>query len=527
MIKIFNKIIIISCLVFNVLNAETNTTVETCVLESSQAFGYTGDVSGKRVHTKEEFTYLCTKTTTAKGDCLNWKTEVETININYLEPAKIFFETEDYSGSMGAMLSITQAYDKINGLWSGWHGICQTGMDDGNFDWMSDPYVLASYAMTAYGASTAADTQAAVDGVSTGAQVSSQQAQTVTAQLAHQQIVNYSMCAARAGLDVAKMVEEYENDGEPCDPVDEFCDEATGEIDSEVFTLPESKLNDMLNNNPDMVDYVKVIKGQGTGTVTVKIINPGAQSNAGDMAAAQEAAKKIKDLMLKIRAAMMSIQLASCLVGANGGETTSGGQSMTSDPTSAQNLGVTAIGMMSPMVGMGLDIAMNTYVSLQPINTCSNEDEAREKGTRHISTLKAKALGQCHLIESKSSGSSLTMDKRTKYRFCCYDDKITRILVEQSKAQLGKDWQHCADITLKELQYLNFAACNPNGLDSSGKDGTKMDAYVSQSERFASYQYLNKCIDTREYMSYMMETFGGEDMLLNTSDIEATLEDLK
>jgi hypothetical protein len=54
-----------------------------------------------------------------------------------------------------------------------------------------------------------------------------------------------------------------------------------------------------------------------------------------------------------------------------------------------------------------------------------------------------------------------------------------------------------------------------------------MDAYVSQSERFNAYQYKNKCIDTREYITYMMETFGGEDMLLDTTDIEKTLEDLR
>ena len=53
--------------------AETNTTQEICTLESSQAFGYTGDVSGKRVHTKEEFTYLCKKTTIVRGNVRNIK----------------------------------------------------------------------------------------------------------------------------------------------------------------------------------------------------------------------------------------------------------------------------------------------------------------------------------------------------------------------------------------------------------------------------------------------------------------------
>jgi hypothetical protein len=524
-----NKSIILSLLVSTLLFSETNTTVESCVLESSQAYGYTGDVSGKRVHTKEEFTYLCTKTTTERGECNNWETETETLNIDYLEPKKIYYETEDYSGSMGAMLSITQAYDKINGLWSGWHGLCMYGMDDGNWDWLSDPYVLASYALTAYGANSAAEAQSAAQSANyagnAGMSSAAAQGQIAAAQYAKNQIVQYSICAARAGLDVSKIVEEYEDDGEPCDPVDEFCEEESGEIDSEIFTLPESKLNDMLNNNPDMEKYVKVIKGQGTGTVTIKVINPGSNTdNSGDMAAAKEAAQKIKELMLKVRSALMAIQLASCVASSG---SNAGGQSQTADPTSAQNLSVMAVGMANPMMGMALDIAANTYASLQKIDTCSNEDDAKEKGTRYISTLKAKALGQCHHIEDVTSGGGgLGLNKRTRKRYCCYDDKITRIMVEQSKAQLGKDWQHCTDISLKELQFLNFQSCDPVALDN-GVDGTKLSAYAKQADRFGAYQYQNKCIDTREYINYMKETFGGEDMLLDTSDIESTLEVLQ
>jgi len=512
------------------LHAEQNVTFETCVLESSQPLGYTGDSTGKRLYTQEEFTYLCTKTTSQKGECNNWETQTEVLDVSNLEPKKIYYETEDYSGSMGQMLAITQAYDKINGLWSGWHGLCMRGKDDGNWDWLSDPYVLGSYALTAisYNAmsASASATQSANIAGNAGMQSAAAQGQIAAAEYAKNQIVQYSVCAARAGMDVAKMVEEYEDDGEPCDPVDEFCDEASGEIDSEIFTLPESKLNDMLDNNPEFQKYIKILKGQGTGTVTVKVVNPGENINNADMAAAREAAQKLKEFMLKVRAVLMAIQLANCISGASGGNASAGGAEA-ADPTSAQNLAVMSVGMINPLVGMALDVAMNVYASLQDIDTCGNEDDAREKGTRHIATLQAKRLSQCHYIESITTGDSgLGLSKRTRHRYCCYDDKITRILVEQAKAQLAKDWQHCTDITLKELQYLKFTTCDPQALDN-GVDGTKLGAYASQSERFSAYQYQNKCIDTREYISYFMEMFGGEDMLLDISDIEATLEDLK
>ena len=520
----------------SIIHAETSYVQEICKLESSEAFGYTGDVSGKRVNTKEEFTYKCIKTFTEQGECKKWETTIEEMDFTNLKKGTVHFETEDYSGSMGAMLSITQAYDKINGLWSGWHGLCQTGMDDGNWDWMSDPYVLAGYAISAYAGSIGAEGNAAAEAANTSADAAvdvameqavyhdaaNQAIQNAAVQQATANVVNMSICAVRAGIDVSKMIEEYEDDGEPCDNVDEFCDGGEGEIDSEVFTLPESKLNDLLNNNPDMADNIEIISGEGTGTVTVKVVNPGSQDNSASMAEAEAAAKKMKELMLKIRAALMTVQLAGCML-SNGNSASS----QTADPTSTQNLTTMGIGMISPYAGIAVDVAFNTYASLQKINTCTSENDAKEKGKRHISTLKANRLGQCHFIEKKTSGSDWTMDKRSRYRYCCYDDKITRIMVEQSKAQLAKDWQHCTDISLRELQFLNFKACDPQALDASGKDGTKMSAYASLSERFTSYQYVNKCIDTREYMNYMLETFAGEDMLIDTSDIEKTMEDLK
>lgn len=520
---------LVACLALNIsLQAETATT-ETCILESSQPFGYTGDTTGKRFYTQEEYTYLCTKTKTERGECNDWNVTREKIDVRNMEPQKVYFETDDNSGSMGQMLAITQAYNKINGLWSGWHGLCMKGKDDGNWDWLSDPYVLGSYALTAvsYGSTSSATsaTQSSNFAQQQGMQSAQAQKQIALAEYTKNRIVQYSVCAARAGLDVARMVEEYEDDGEACDPIDEFCSEQAGEIDGELFTIPESKYNDLITESPDFTAYIKIVKGQGTGTVTIKVINPGNNANAADMQAAKDAAKKIKEIMLKIRAAIMAIQLYSCIA-SNG---TNGGSQSTSDasPTSAQNLGMTAISMYNPMVGMALDMAMNTYASLQDIDTCGSESDAKEKGTRHIATLQAKRLGQCHYIESITTGDSgLGLSKQTRHRYCCYDDKITRIMTEQAKAQLGKDWQHCTDISLREIQYLKFTPCDPAELDA-GVNGVNLSAYATQNERFGAYQYTHKCIDTREYMNYFKETFGGDDMLLDKSDIEATLENLK
>ena len=507
---------------------------EICILKSSIPFGFTGDVSGKRVYTKEEFIYDCTVTNRIKGACIEHKDTLEVFDINQTNFPKVSFVNKDFSGSMGEMLAIVQGMDKINHLWSGYHGICQYGYDDGNFDWASDPFVLASYAMQAYGigasgaASNAAST-AAKDAATNSANVAAKEAAKSAAKKAAEESAKYmsksAICAAGAGLDLAKTVNDYVDDGEPCDPIDEFCDEETAEGDEEIFTLPEDKYNNLIANNPEMIDYVHVVSGTGTGTVQIIIKKPPYDStNEGDMQKAKDAQKKIKELMLKIRAAMIAIQTAQCMAndGANASSASEGDDS--ADILSAKNLAMMAINAINPAVGMAISIASNVYESLQKVDTCSDLDDAKEKGDRHLSTYYANKLDQCHFIEDVTTGGEFS-EKTTK-RYCCYDNKITKTLVEQMKAQMAKDWQHCSDISLNELQNASFSACDESALDSS-INGINIDAYATQSEREQAYQFQHKCIDIREYMDYMMKTFGGEDMLIDDSTIKETIEDLK
>lgn len=519
------------------LYADINNTKvsETCVLDSSRSFGYMGDASGKRVSTKEEFIYRCTKTTTEQGECNNWKEDQEKFSLNNIQPGKVVFETNDYSGSMGAALAIIQSYNKINGIWSGWHGLCQKGKDDNNWDWLSDPYVLASYAISAYAGSAGAEANAGAQSAQQsadyaarqGMQTASAQAEIAVAQQASAKLVNYSICAARAGLDTAHMIKEYNDDGEPCDPVDEMCDEEDSNSDSEIYTIPEKDVNDILNGDPDMQKYIKVLSGTGTGAVTVKIINPGidTSANAGDMAAAKEALEKIKRIMLTIRALLMAIQLARCLSSAGSGGTNNATGSMAAELTSAQNLTTMAVSMYNPFVGIAMDAAFNTFDSMRDIDTCNDRDDAKEKGTRHIATLESKQHGMCHFVEAIESGSK-PFSNKTKYRYCCYDDKLTRMLAEQSKAQLTKDWQHCTDMTLSELSYLKMKACTPEDR-SYGIDGVQLSAYATRAQREQAYQYKRKCMDMEELVAYMQQTFGGQDMLLDDRTIKEQLDLLK
>lgn len=324
-------------------------------------------------------------------------------------------------------------------------------------------------------------------------------------------------CAAIQGVNIAKMVDEYMDDTIPCNPVDEFCEkESSGEIDSEVFVLPEDKLNTMLANNPDISNFLRVVGGQGTGTVEVKVINKGNESTANSKEA-EEAAQELKEKMLAVRALLTTIQLADCL---KGGTST---QSQSSDPLSAQNLAVTGISKYNPMMGVAIDAAINTYSSLQDIDTCNSESDARDKGERHIATLKAKKYGLCREIRKIKHGSTI-LDKQTEYRFCCYDNQITKLLVEQAKAQLAHTWGNCTGITLNELRTLKFRSCDPAGLEN-GVDGTKFSFDATAEDRKSAYQYQNNCIDTRGYVALMLKTFGGDNQMLDEKRIKDEMQE--
>ena len=535
------NILIFIILVIKLFGENNATAVETCKLVSSQSFGYTGDVSGKRVFTKEEFLYSCSSVSTEKGTCKKKRSQVNKMNVGKLKGTPVYYKTEDFSGTMGDMLAVTQAYNKINGLWAGYHGFCQKGMDDNNFAWMSDPYTLAGYALDMVSAGYASKAQDAAEAANAAGQLATSSATSVgtlaaekTAEAAAkayatQQIVKMSICATTFSIDTAKMIVDYNSKDEPCDPIDEICDaEKNGASDKgNIFTISAQSYNDMLAGTPDMADYTTIIDGKGTKMLTVKVGSPPAANSANikNMKAAEDEKKKIKNMKLAINAAMTTASTVSCMLGGGTGSTSQQKGSSLTSVDSMMNYLEMGVGAINPLFGMGLSIGMNVYNSLQPINTCDNMDDAKAKGSRHESTNNALHHGMCHLIEVKTTGSG-TLHKREKYRYCCYNDKTTRILVEQTKAQLGKNWVHCTDISPNELVQLSFRSCDPELLDAN-INGVNLDAYASDNERFSAYQYKEHCIDTREYMSYMLSKFGGKSIFLDKKTLQDLLKDFK
>ena len=515
-----------------------------CSLVSSNKFGYTGDVSGKRIYTKEEFIYTCSFSYSKQGECLEYEQQTEEYNsTKKYNNVDMTYEDLNFQGSMGAMLGLTQTYNKLDNIWGGWKGICQTGADDGNWDWLSDPYIMAGYLLTAVSAgasmyansaTTAAETASgAVNTVGGGndyikAIATAKEAGDAakTAEMINK-VVSYSSCAAQAGIDVGKMIDDYQDDGIDCDPVDEFCEKEDTVNDSQVFTVPEEKYNEFLAKSPEMEEYYKVLDGVGTGVLTLKVVKPTSGQNFDTPKEAEEAAQKTKDTVLAVNAAVTSLQLASCVYKTSNGGGASTGSNTGSDESSllsAQNISTMLIGQINPLAGMAVSMAFNAYNSITShIDTCDSLSDAKDKGKRHEATYYAKRQNSCHLIRDKKSGNDALATGVHKFYYCCYDDTMTRILVEQLKAQYLQDWQHCTGLTLKELQNMSLKKCSATDM----QDGVSLPYDATTAERKQAYQYKHKCVNLDELVNYMMRKFGGEDMLLDESQILDSLDELK
>lgn len=537
--QLASSLFISVCLVITPISMQAKSVVETCRISSSQAFGFAGDVSGKRISTKETFYYDCSKTTTEQGACKDNVVTTEAFDTGKIKQVSAYYETEDFSGSMGGLMSIAQAYDKINNLWGGWRGFCQTGKPNGNFDWLSDPYFLAGAALSAVGAGAAAKASSAATAANTAGQAANSTATSVetlaaqnaaqAAQVAYQtsKIVNYAICAANAGIETAKIVKNYNSEEPGCNPVDEMCDEEDdGTKDSQIYTLPEEKYNDFITASPDAISYMKIISGQGTGVVKVKISAAPADGTAGVSSAKME---EIKMLIVKIQGAMMTLSLATCLssvaLSSSGGGTTGGSASSEAELLSTKNITTTTLGAINPLLGLTSTVVFNTVEGLQDIDTCRNKSDADEKGSRHAATFEAQKNDLCHFVSEKTTGKA-PIDNRKYYSYCCYDHTITKTLVEQVKAQLLHDWKNCTGITFKELANVSFEPCDAAALDAA-VDGTKLSATATMTERQQAYQFTHRCIDIREYMAYMKTTFGGDDVLIDDVSLRESLNQMK
>ncbi|GAB5047542.1 hypothetical protein TdN_19340 [Thermodesulfovibrio sp. TK110] len=116
-----------------------------------------------------------------------------------------------------------------------------------------------------------------------------------------------------------------------------------------------------------------------------------------------------------------------------------------------------------PIVQFTIGFVIDIVTSIKKCSTCSNEKCAIKYNQYKEYSLISNRL--CHYVDSKCTWKlDLGIIKkclRTGYRYCCYNSKFARILVEQAYKQLGYSWgdynnAQCTNLTFDDLSKLDF-----------------------------------------------------------------------
>ena len=99
-------------------------------------------------------------------------------------------------------------------------------------------------------------------------------------------------------------------------------------------------------------------------------------------------------------------------------------------------------------------------------NACHNTKIAMQWGMLQYKTNKFSNFEMCHATGSQCAAKWFWGKcMRTRYKFCCYDQILTRVFAEGLKEQLyapddPKMWASCSDLTINDLKNLSFRQCN-------------------------------------------------------------------
>ncbi|MHC3995698.1 hypothetical protein ACXWTF_12810 [Thiomicrolovo sp. ZZH C-3] len=501
--------------------AETSPT-EKCVLFSVQDQGLVGDLEGKRVFTTSEYAYQCTTTTVEEGDCIKYRESHTELNTS-ANPTGIPYISSDMGGSLGEMLGMISATEQINSIFSGWHGYCIDGLEV-DFSGLTDPAFLAGIALSVAVATYGADyvQGAGQEAWSSGGAYA--HAAKMAAEESAQLAVASLACAAQAGIDTYALLTRDDDIG--CDPVDEFCGEEGGEGDSDQeFSLSVQDYNDIIAEDPDYADWIEIIRTE-EDVLYVRIVMP-PQETADSTKDAQEAAEKAREMARKIEAAVIVASMAACVgTAALTGSAATTATASDVSPTSTQAIGtklasITATAICGPLCGAGVSVLAEFATSFKQVNSCGSHSDAEEQGPRHVSTYEHKRHDMCHKIVRKCIDESPWGDCVLNAEYhCCYDQLLTRVLMEQIKAQLGKNWAHCTDVNLNEFTHISFRRCTESD-KAAGLDGTTLGYEAAFAERQQAYQYVSRCIDYDEYVAWLEEQTGS---IIDLTELEDTLK---
>ncbi|MGB2552792.1 hypothetical protein ACPF04_06390 [Campylobacter sp. MOP51] len=327
-----------------------------------------------------------------------------------------------------------------------------------------------------------------------------------------------------------------------CDPVDEVCHDdgtiGTSHANSEdVMTMDSTQFYEVIekfkkgNKDVNPYDYIEKLKEEN-GIVTFRFRSsheiPGMAEAAKESAEKQkEMMEQMKNMQFALSSAMTLAKGASCIASATGtvpsyntgspGSSSGGGQKGTQYTRmgfGAMLSILNTMGYLGPygaIIAAVLKLAMQIATSYQKIDACNNKEDAQQQGVRQFKTYKSLQFNLCHHIKQECAQKDFFLSmfgkkcSLTGEYYCCYDQILTKVLVVQLKAQLGRGYGHCTGITLRDLNFVSLRQCSAseknNGFDGASESNVQKDMK-------GSYQFKNKCVNLEEFMYYLQSTIG-------------------
>lgn len=468
-------------LAFMLLFTQTISAVE-CSLVSTEEYARVGDVDTKEIFTKIDYLYECNTTTEKQGPCEIWESTQEDYNTSYR--SDVFFKSEDFNGSSAELFNLVSAFNGVQYIWAGWKGICTDGTIT-DFSWAEDPLYWASLALQAFG-----------DDVTEYAGLLEDTAK-------------YAQCATQAAIGAGDvLMNHYDDDEVACDPVDEFCGENDADSPDKILSVDEQSWLDALAANPELQDYTTVVS-QSDGIVVVRF-EPKSTNGMTAIDASVEN-EKAKEMQLMLQGVVIGINAAICVGSATLGYDTAATSSTgdTGSATSAASILTSVVSQFNPIVGAVLNVAIQLASSFKSIDTCHNKGDAEERGSRHLKTFSHKTYDMCHEYRVETGIESSPFTDYDNYHYCCYPDVVSRILVEQIKAQLARGWSHCTDITFRDLENVSFKSCTDTQMSDPGTVDGKTIAYnATATTRETAFQFKFKCIDYADLNDHIKNKIG-------------------
>ena len=323
----------------------------------------------------------------------------------------------------------------------------------------------------------------------------------------------------------------------PCDPVDEICNgnDAGAFEDENIYTIDETQFNDLVqdfsNQGVNIYDYIEIIQpSPDNGIVRYKykslnqVANITNNMNTDQM---ERLKKKVAQIKYAMNLALTVGSLATCMTGFSNASVTI--PTDTTDrrtnqirSTVSQVADFAATYAPQPygaIAAAAVKILTYTATSFQHIDACHDEKDAQMRDERQHRTMLSLKYNLCHLVKKECVETNFIDSMFGKdcslygYYYCCYDGLLTKILVEQMKAELGRDWAHCTGITLRDLNYISFRQCS----DSEMNDGIDGAHQIGNYNPEDAFQYRHKCMDLSEFLDYLNDSL----------DLDMSPEDFK